>query len=185
MRVDVDPMPNRSRLARCSDSLSCLRWRSLLMPNRMQKSARPPKMIPNTVPTITPRGTLVVEGTTPKLEGSRLGVRDGSMRFVPISCEGTSGWIVMFATIWRVDKLGRMISQELDEDEDVPVVVTFTGCVVEYCVVEYCVVEYCVVEYCVVEYCVVEYCVVEYCVVEYCVAETCVAEYEVDWSDVV
>src|SRR5258706_5454253 len=101
----------------------------------------------------------------------------------------------MFGRRWRVDRLGGMISQVLGEDEDVPVVVTFTGCVVEYCVVEYCVVEYCVVEYCVVEYCVVEYCVVEYCVVEYCVVEYCVveycvveycvAEYEVDWRDVV
>lgn len=92
-------------------------------------------MAPNTVPTITPRGTPLLEVTTPTLEGSNLGVGDGSRRLGPISCEGTLGWIVMFATIWREDKLGRMISQELDEDEGVPVVVTLKGCVVE-CEVE-------------------------------------------------
>ena len=132
MRVEVDAMPMRSRLARSSDSILCLRWRSLLMPNSTQKSARPPKMIPNTVPIITPRGTLLVEVTAPKLEGSNLGVVDGSLGFGPMPCEGTSGWIVMFATIWREDKLGRIISKELEEDEGVAVVVILKGCVVEY-----------------------------------------------------
>ena len=90
-------------------------------------------MIPNTVPTITPRGTLLFEATTPKLEGSNLGVGEGSVRLGPIPWVAMSGWIVMFATIWREDKLGRMISQELDEDEDAPEVevVALKGCVVE------------------------------------------------------
>jgi len=59
------------------------------------------------------------EEASPELEASRLGVEDGSLILGPMSFEATRGKIVMLALINREDELGRIISQELDEDEDV------------------------------------------------------------------
>jgi len=56
------------------------------------------------------------EETSPELEASRLGVEDGSLILGPMSFEATWGKIVMLALINREDELGRIISQELDED---------------------------------------------------------------------
>jgi len=111
-------------------------------------------MMPKTEPTIIPRGTPLeaapndcrdLSESVVESKGSRMGKGLPSGPMLLESYEELSGLIVMTAAIYReeaVDVLGRMISQELEDVEDVSLVVvsvSISGFVVgsvEVCLVD-------------------------------------------------